>query len=108
MYSFFRKLIDQSVAIVYTDDILLLANTKNHVLDFIQHLHQICSSNNLKIAPDKSFYIILSVKFLGHESGNNSIKSLSSEVDGIHKLNTPTSKIELMPFIGSMRSTVNL
>ena len=102
MYSFFQKLIDQGFALVYIDDILLLAHTKSHMLNLIEQLHQICQTNNLKIAPEKSFYILLTVKFLGHEIGNNTIKPISSKVDAIHKLKTPTSKTELMRFIGSM------
>ena len=72
------------------------------MLDLIEQLHQICSSRTLKIAPEKSFYILLNAKFLGHEIGIITIKPISSKVDGIHKLKTSTSKTELMRFIGSM------
>ena len=48
------------------------------------------------------FYILLAVKFLGHEIGNDTIKPISSKVDGLHKLKMPTSKTELMRLIGSM------
>ena len=64
MYSFFQKLIDLGFALVYIDDILLLAHTKPQMLNLIEQLHQICQTNNLKIAPEKSFYILLTVKFL--------------------------------------------
>ena len=64
MYSFFQKLIDQGFALVYIDDILLLAHTKPHMLNLIEQLHQICQTNILKIAPEKSFYILLTVNFL--------------------------------------------
>ena len=102
MYSFFQKLIDQGFALVYIDDILLLAHTKPHMLNLIEQLYQICQTNNLKIAPEKSFYILLTVKFLGHEIGNNTIKPISSKLDAIHQLKTPISKTELLRFIGSM------
>ena len=101
---FSQKLIDQGFAIVYIDDILLLAHTKPHMLNLIEQLHQICQTNNPKIAPEKSFYILLTVKFLGHEIGNKTIKPISSKVDAIHQLKTPTSKTEFMRFIGSMNS----
>ena len=61
MYSFVQKLIDQGFALVFKDDILLLAHTKPHMLNLIEQLHQICQTNNLKIAPEKSFYILLTV-----------------------------------------------
>ena len=60
------------------------------------------SKNNLEIAPEKSFYILLTVKCLGHEIGNNTIKPISSKVDAIHQLKTPTPKTKLLRFIGSM------
>ena len=99
---FSKKFIDQSFALVYNDDILLLAHTKPHMLNLIEQLHQICQTNNLKIAPEKFFYILLTVQFLGHEIGNNTIKPISSKVDAIHHLKTPTSKTELMRFFGLM------
>ena len=72
------------------------------MLHLFEQLHQICQTNILKIAPEKSFYILLTVKVLGHEIGNNTIKPISSKVDAIHQLKTPTSKTALLRFIGSM------
>ena len=40
MYTFFQKLIDQGVALVYIDDILLLSHTKAHMIELIEQLHQ--------------------------------------------------------------------
>ena len=105
---FLQKLIDRGFALVYIDDILFRAHTKTHRLDLIKQLHQICHPNNLKVALEKSFYILLTVKFLGHEIGHNTIKPISSKVDGVHKLKTPTSKTELMRFIGSMNFSSKL
>ena len=102
MYSFFQKLIDLGFALVFIDDILLLAHTKTHMLDLLEQLHPICISNDHEVAPEKSFLLLRTVKFLGHEIDNNAIKPISSKVDGIHKLETPTSKTELIRFIGSM------
>ena len=103
MYSYFQKLIDQGFALVYIDNILLLAHIKIHMLDLIEQLHQISSSNILKISPEKSFCYLLTVKFLGLAIGNKTIKPISSKFDGIHKLETPTSRTELMRFIGSLK-----
>ena len=72
------------------------------MLDLIEQLHQIFHSNNLESASEKSFYFLLSFKLLGHKIGHNTIKPISSKVDDIHKLKTPSSKTELMPFFGSM------
>ena len=40
------------------------------MFELIKELHTIASRENLKLAPEKSFYMLLKVKFLGHEIGN--------------------------------------
>ena len=75
MSTFFRSLIDKRSALVYIDDILLLANEKQEMFELIKELHTIASRENLKFAPEKSFYMLLKVKFLGHEIGNNTMKN---------------------------------
>ena len=72
------------------------------MLQLIEQLHQICTKQNLKIAPEKSFFMLLTVKFLGHEIGNQTIKPIYSKVDAIHNLKTPQNKRELKRFVGSM------
>ena len=66
------------------DDILILAHTKTHKLDLIEQLHQICSSSTLKNAPEKSFYILLTVTIFEH--GKITVKIIQHQFDGIHKL----------------------
>ena len=91
MYSFFQKVIDQGFALVYIDDILLLGHVKKHMLDLIEQLLQICS-DDFNIAPENSFFILLTVKSFGHEIGKTIMKPKSSKNDGIQKLKTPTLK----------------
>ena len=73
------------------------------MIDFIEQLHPICQTNNLKTAPENSFHVLLTVKFHGHETGNQTIKPIHSKVDGFHKLKTPFSKREILRFISSMK-----
>ena len=98
MNSFFQKFIDQGL--FYMDDILILAHIKTHKLDLTEQLHQICSSSTLKNAPEKPFYILLTVTIFGH--GKITVKLIQHQFDGLHKLSTPTSKTELIRFIGPM------
>ena len=79
MSTFFRSLLDKRSALVYIDDILLLANEKQEMFELIKELHTIASRENLKLAPEKSFYMLLKVTFLGHEIGNNTIKPIPSK-----------------------------
>ena len=71
MSTFFKILVEQSFALVYIDDILLLSDSKEHMFQLIEQLHIISTKNNLKLAPEKFFFMMVKVKFLGHEIGYN-------------------------------------
>ena len=102
MSTFFRSLIDKRSALVYIDDILLLANEKQEMFELIKELHTIASRENLKLAPEKSFYMLLKVKFLGHEIGNNTIKPIPSKIEAIKRIPFPKEKKDNMQFLGSV------
>ena len=51
--TFFRSLIDKRSALVYIEDILLLADEKQEVFELIKELHRISTKGNLKLAPEK-------------------------------------------------------
>ena len=72
--TFFKTLIEQGFALVYIDDSFLLPISKEYMSQIIVQLHIITTKNNLKLAPEKSFLMHLRVKFLGHETGYNTIK----------------------------------
>ena len=67
MSTFFKTLIEQGFALVYIDDILLLSDSREHMFQLIEQLHVISTKNNLELASKKSFFMLLKVKFLGHE-----------------------------------------
>ena len=99
MSSCVKTLIEQDFVLVYIDQSLLLSNSKEHMFQLIEQFHIISTKNNLKLAPGKSFFILLKVKFPGHEIGCNTIKPKHSKVDAIHELPSTTSKVALMSFI---------
>ena len=102
MSTFFKTLIEKGFALVYIDDILLLSDSKEHMFQLIEQLHIISTKNNLKLAPEKSFLMLLNVKFLGHEIGYNTIKPIHSKIAAILKIPSPTGKVALMSFIGAL------
>ena len=102
MSSFFKTLIEQGFALVYIDDILLLFDSKEHMFQLIEQLHNISTKNNLKLAPEKSFFMLLKVKFFGPEIGSNTSKPIHSKIAAIHKIPSPNSKVALMSFIGAL------
>ena len=102
MSTFFKTLIEQGFALVYIDDILLLSDSKEHMFQLIEQLHIISTKNNLKLAPEKSFFMLLKVKLLGHEIGYNTIKPFHSKIAAIYKIPSSTGKVAVMSFIGAL------
>ena len=102
MSTFLRSLIDKRSALVYTDDILLLADEKQEMFELIKKLHKIVTKENLKLAPEKSFYMLLKVKFLRHEIGNNTIKPIPSKIEAIKRIPSPKEKKDVVQFLGSV------
>ena len=92
MSTFFRSLIDKRSALVYIDDIISLADEKQEMFELIKELHKIATKENLQLAPEKSFYMLLKVKFHGHEVGNNTIKPIQSKIEAIKKVPSPKDK----------------
>ena len=101
MSTFFKTLLEQRFALVYIDDIFLLSDSKEHMFQLIEQLHVISTRNSLKLAPE-SFFMLIKVKFLGHEIGYNTIKPIHSKLAAIQKNPSPTGNVALMSFIGAL------
>ena len=56
----------------------------------------------LKLAPGKSFFMLRAVKDVGYEFGYYKIKPIQSKIAAIHKISSPTTKIDLMRLTGYM------
>ena len=67
-----------------------------------EQLHNMSTENELRLAPEKLFFMLLKVKFLGHEIGYNTIKSRLSKFAAINKSPSPTGKVALMSFVGAL------
>ena len=98
MSTFFRSLIGKRSALAYIDDVLLLADEKQEMFEIIKELLKIATEENLKLAPEKSFYMLLKVKLFGHEIGNNTIKPIPSKVEAIKRIPSPKEKKMLCNF----------
>ena len=55
--------------------------------------HKMILRENLKAAPDKTYFILKKVKFLGHIIEDKKVKPLTSRIDGFQKTGT-TNKHE--------------
>ena len=105
MSTFFKTLIEQGFALVYINDILILSDSNEHMFQLIEQLmilHIISTKNNLKLALEKPPYMLLEVKFFGHEIGYNTIEPIHSKIAATHKIPSLTDTVALMSFIGAL------
>ena len=65
MSSIFKPLIRENKVITYLDDVFIQDTTADTMLQTLEQYHHIMHKENLKAAPDKSFFFLDSDKFLG-------------------------------------------
>ena len=61
--------------------------------------NKILLKENLKAAPDKTYFMLKKVKFLGHIIEDKKVKPLTSRIDGFRKLEPPTSMKALQRYL---------
>ena len=71
------------------------------MLQLIEQIHHIANKLNLELTPEKTFFMLLTVKYLSHEIGVNTGKTIESKIDSNHKVPSLSRKKELIRFIGS-------
>ena len=57
----------------------------------LKEYHKKLLKENLKAAPDKTYFMLKKVKFLGHIIENKKVKQITSRIDGFQKLEPPSS-----------------
>ena len=100
MSSIFKPLIRKNKVITYLDDVFIQDTTADTMLQTLEQCHNILYIENLKAAPDKSFFFLNSVKFLGHQIQNNHIYPIKSKIDSFLKLQPPKNKKEIQNYVG--------
>ena len=97
-YSLIRK----GTVITYVDDISIQTNSYEQMYETLQDYHKIILQENLKAAPDKTYFILKKVKFLGHIIEDKKGKTLTYRIDGFQKLESPTSMKALQRYLGTI------
>ena len=89
-------------AITYIDDTLLQSQNKNEMFHTSREYHSLLRKTNLKAAPDKTFFLLRKVKFLGHVVSKDGLSPIASRIINIKKLKSPESKTEVLGVLGVM------
>ena len=79
-------------AIIYNDDTILQSQSKNEMFTVINEYHTLLWKAGLKAAPDKTFFFLKEVKFLGHVFSPGGIQPIAKRVKDLKNLKSPESK----------------
>ena len=90
--SIFKPLMRKVKIITYLDDVFIQDNTTDTMLKTLDQYHNILKNENLRAAPDKSFFFLDSVKKTGHQIQNNHRHPFKPKIDEFFKLQPPKSK----------------
>ena len=99
---FLYPLIRKGTVITYVDDIFIQTNSYEQMFETLIEYHKILLKENLKAEPDKTYFMLKKVKFLGHIIEDKKVKPLTSRIDGFQKLEPPTSMKALQRYLGTI------
>ena len=99
---FLYPLIRKGTVITYVDDIFIQTNSYPQMYETFIDYHKILLNKHLKAAPDKTYFMLKKVKFLGHIIEDKKVKPLTSRIDGFLKLEPPTSMKALHRYLGTI------
>ena len=99
----FDPLIKNKQAITYIDDTVMQSQSRGETFTIINEYHTFLQKAGLKAAPDKTFFFLKKVKFLGHVISPDGIQSIAKRVDALRNLKSPQSKRDVMKVLGCLR-----
>ncbi|XP_055632948.1 uncharacterized protein K02A2.6-like [Toxorhynchites rutilus septentrionalis] len=86
--------------IVYIDDILIFADTLEHLRKTVANVLKALRANNLTLNTDKCEFDRERIKFLGHELDKNGFHVDDAKVANIRNFREPSTVSELRSFLG--------
>ena len=98
----FDPLIRKKQAITYIDDTIMQSQTRGEMFTIINEYHTLLRKAGLKAAPDKTFFFLKEVKFLGHVISPDGIQPIAKRVDALRNLKSPQSKRDVMKVLGCL------
>ena len=98
----FAPLIKLRQAITYLDDSIMQSQTKSEMFSIIREYHRLLQKGDLQAAPDKTFFFLRKVKFLGHIVSEQGIQPIAKRVEDLHNLKSPENKRDVMRVLGCL------
>ena len=98
----FDPLIRNKQAISCIDDTITQSKTRGEMFTIINEYHTLLRKAGLKAAPDKTFFFLKKVKFLGHVISPDGIQPIAKRVDALRNLKSLQSKRDVMKVLGCL------
>ena len=98
----FDPLIGKKQAITYIDDTIMQSQTRGEIFTNINEYHTLLRKAGLKAAPDKTFFFLKKVKFLGYVISPEGIQPIAKRVDALRNLKSSQSKRDVMKVLGCL------
>ena len=98
----FDPLIRKKQASTYIDDTIMQSQTRSEMFTIINEYHTLLRKAGLKVAPDKTFFFLKKVKFLGHVISPDGSQLIAKRVDAVRNLKSPQSKRDVMKVLGCL------
>ena len=96
----FDLLIKKKRAITYIDDTIMQSQNKNEIFTIINEYHTLLRKAGLKAVPDKTFFFLKKVKFLGHVFSPEGIQPIAKRVKDLKNLKSPECNCDVMEVLG--------
>ena len=98
----FEPLIKKKQAITYIDDTIMHSQNKGEMFSINHEYHNLLRKAGLKAAPEKTFFFLKKVNFLGHVISSEGIQPIAKRVKDLKNPNSPESKRDVMRVLGCL------
>ena len=98
----FDPLIKNKQATTDINDTIMQSQNKNGMFTVINEHHTLPRKAGLKAAPDKTFFLLKEVKFLGNVISPEGFQPIAKRVKDLKNLKSPESKRDVMRVLGCL------
>ena len=98
----FEPLNKKKKAITYIDDTIMQSQNKGETFSIIHKYHNLLKKAGLKTTPEKTFFFLKKVKFLGHVISSEGIRPIAERVKDLKNLKSPECKRDVIKVLGCL------
>ena len=98
----FEPLIKKKQAITYIDHTIMQSQNKGEMFSIIHEYHNLLRKAGLRAAPEKTYFLLKKMKFLGHVISSEGKQPNGKRVKDLKNLKSPESKRDVMKVLGCL------